>query len=728
VGGEDLRFCCYGCALALQITRARGEDGEAATILVRLGLAIFFAMNVMMMSLPAYAPHVYGSAAAPAEGPLFVVLRVLALAFALPVLLLLGVPIVRAALRGLSAGGFGTDALVVLGVFTAFGLSAARTWQGTGPVYFDTAVAVLVLVTLGRYLEARAKAQAGAAIRRELTPGRGLALRLTDEGPRQVALDELRSGDRVRVMPGEVFPADGKVIAGSGWVDEAALTGESRPSLKEAGGEVAGGTCSVDGRFEVLVCREPRHSATARIARMMAEACRERSPIERVADRVAQVFLPVVIIVALGSGIWWTWWSGLDRGVLTALSVLVVACPCALGLATPIAIWLGLSEAARRGVIVRTAGALERAAKVDSVLFDKTGTLTGSLPKLIACEPAPGSELSSDDILARAALLECGVRHPLARSIETAARARPQISPDIDLLSATEVRIVPGRGVRGLVHGRALSVGSRRFAAEQIGAQELPPNAEQDDLSVLLWDSRRVLGTLRFAEQPRPRAAQLLERLRRGKFAVGLLSGDRAGPAITPDLMKHDEVKFGLSPEEKLAEVRDVQRRRHAAGGAVAVVGDGLNDAPALAAADFGVAFGEPADLTRISADAVVVADDLMRIEWLLRHARRVGVVVRQNLCWAFGYNALAVAAAAAGWLNPLVASLLMLVSSGFVVVNARRLSRQPRRFLDSVVPARRSVDVHTLFEGAQVARFAHDDDAIAGLVQAARKMPSRAR
>ncbi len=677
IGGEDLEFCCYGCVIALQVTRARGDQGEAATILVRLGLAIFFAMNVMMMSLPAYAPHVYGSDSISADGSLFIVLHVLALVFALPVLLLLGVPIFRSALRARS-GGFGADTLIVVGVFTAFTLSVARTWQGVGPVYFDTAVMVLVLVTIGRYLEAQAKARAGAAIRRELTPGQSTVVRLTEVGSESVQIDDLRIGDRALVAPGQAFPADGAIAAGKGWVDEAALTGESRPVLKTPGSAVSGGTCSLDGTFELLIQREPRYSATARIARMVTEASREPSPLQRLADRAALVFLPGVVVIALATGFYWTTSSGIDRGILNALSVLVVACPCALGLATPIAIWFGLNEAARRGVIVRSAAALERSGKVDCVLFDKTGTLTQSVPQMTACQPAPGCGLSPDDVLIRTALLERGQSHPLARAIEAAARTRPDVARALDSLDATDVRTVAGGGILGTVLGDSYSAGSREFAAEQIHPNQLPPSQSGDGPCVLLCNGSELLGTLRFAEQIRPTAAELLQRLRTNRCSVGLLSGDRGKNSAVANLMHPSETKFGLSPGQKLREVRAAQQQQRQHGGAVAVVGDGLNDAPALAAADLGVAFGDPTDLTRMSADVVIINDEMLLVEWLLRHARRVQVVVRQNLAWAFAYNALAVGAAAAGQLNPLVASVLMLVSSGVVIANARRLSRDP--------------------------------------------------
>jgi cation transport ATPase len=456
-GGVRARFCCYGCVLAQQVARAHGEPGAAAAILVRLGLALFFAMNVMMLSLPAYAPYVYGPAAA--DGPLFVVLRVLALVFTLPVLLLLGGPILASAWR---AGGANADALIALGTLAAWVLSVVNTLGGRPGVYFDTAAMLLVLVTLGRWLEASAKAEAGAAVRRTLVPGPKVAVRLRDDARETVDPDVLRPGDIVEVAPGAAFPTDGVVVAGVGGVDEAVLTGESEPVTKEPGREVAGGTCSVDGLFRVRVTTPAGASAAARIARLAEAARRERSAAQRTADRVAAWLVPVVLATAIGAGVWWTATAGIDRGLLVALAVLVVACPCGLGIATPVAVWTGLAAAARRGVIVRSAPVLERAASVDHVVFDKTGTLTERIPRVVAIEPVAG--VSAESVLARAAAVEAGLGHPIALGIEMAAAERA-----VPRLAANDVRAMPGRGVFGHVGGERVTVGSRRLAAEELG-------------------------------------------------------------------------------------------------------------------------------------------------------------------------------------------------------------------------------------------------------------------
>ena len=673
VDGQPGWFCCYGCVLALQVTRARGESGAAASILIRLGLAIFCTMNVMMVSMPTYVPYVYGADAPSTTGPLFQVLRVLALMFAAPVLGLLGWPILAGAWRGMRAGAANTDALIVLGTAAAYAISVFNTIAGRGAVYFDTAAMLLVLVTLGRYLEARAKADAGTAVRATLAREPAVAMRVRDTAAGEridsVPADSLVVGDLVRVGPGDAFPTDGQLLDGVGGVDEAALTGESHPRLKQPGSFVAGGTCSVDGLFRVRVTQPAAASAAARIAALLARARAERTPAERVADRVAAVLVPAVVAITCAAAGYWMLHAGTEQAVMVGLAVLVVACPCGLGIATPVAVWTGLVTAARRGVIVRSAAVIERAAELRHVLFDKTGTLTTRIPQLVAIEPEPGVTLSSTDLLARAAALEAGLAHPFARSIAVAVEAIAA-TERLPPAAVDTVRVVSGRGVCGVVAGESIAAGSVHFARSALGDARVPLHrfADAGGSVVALWTPTQLLGTLRFAEETRPDAAVAVQRLRNIGVQVGLLSGDMQARSVVPALFPPDAAVLELQPEDKVTHIREARTRP------LAMVGDGVNDAPALAAADIGIAVGSATDLARMTADIAVVSDDLTRVPWLIVHARRVRRIIRQNLFWAFAYNAGAVALAAAGALNPLVASLAMLASSLVVVANARRL------------------------------------------------------
>ncbi len=689
VGGVRQACCCYGCLLALQVTRARGDDGAAAAIMVRLGLAIFFAMNVMMVSMPTYAPVVYGGGAA--DGPLFGVLRVLAMTFAAPVLILLGWPIAAAAWEGARGGRPTADLLIVVATLAAYALSIANTLAGRSAVYFDTAAMLLVLVTLGRYLEARAKADAGAAVRAGLAPVPAQTTRHVAGRWEPIAVAAVAAGDVLRVGPGDAFPTDGVVVAGEGGVDEASLTGESRAVAKAPGSAVASGTCSIDAVFHVRATAAAAASAAARIADLLAHARRERSAAERAADAAARVLVPVVALVAIGAGLWPALHGDVDAGVLRALAVLVVSCPCALGIATPIALWTGLVTAARRGVVVRAAPVLERAAAIDRMLVDKTGTLTERQPQIVAIEPVAGA--GEDALLAYAAALETGLAHPIARAVVAAwdarhARSSTHAAPP----QARDVRIVLG-GVRGVVDGVPCAIGDARvlrFASDVAPPRHVaaPTIATAQDRTagdagdeegmrreaggerVIVVVDGCVHGVLRCAETPRSEAAAALRALRRLGIDVALVSGDRSADAVVPALVPAANATLGLTPAAKLLHVRAARRD----GRGVAMLGDGINDGPALAAADVGIAVAGATDLARITADVVLVADDLRRLPWFFAHARRVRRVVRQNLCWAFGYNAIAVVLAAAGLLTPVLASAAMLASSLAVVGNARRL------------------------------------------------------
>ncbi len=588
--GGDRRFCCYGCLLAYQITGARGEEGEASSIVIRLGLAIFFGMNVMVMSLPGYAPLIYGSAAV-ADDPLSQVLRVLAMLFAIPALLLLGWPIVRSFVVGGWFAGPTADGLVLLGATSAATLSVYRTLVGSGPVYFDTAVMVLLFVTLGRYLEARARAEAGGAIRAGLTGTPTRATRCDGAALVDVSVAELRVGDLVRVVAGQAFPTDGVVEEGRGSVDEALMTGEPGLIARAAGDRVAGGTHSVDGCYLVRVSRPAENSAAARIEALLESARRRPSPSERMAERFARVFLPLTVSIAALSGTWHAVYSGADAGMMTALSVLVVACPCALGIATPVAMWFGMSRAARRGVVLRDASVLERSARVDRVYFDKTGTLTHRTPRLTACELSPDCPWPAEELLLRAASLEAGQHHPLARAIAAAAGTGER-------LPVADVVIEPGLGIRGCVAGAAMVVGSAELvtAPARRGvavADEAPASASGQ---VLVSSDGVLVGRLKFAEDLRPDAVAAVGVLTRDLgLEVGVLSGDRSLRQLSQLAGEEMTLESGLTPEDKLHRIAGMVARPRHGRGAVAFVGDGVNDAPALAAADGGRAFGDPA-------------------------------------------------------------------------------------------------------------------------------------
>lgn len=657
IGGAPGRFCCGGCLLAAHVTRARGDPSIAAALMVRLALAAFFSMNVMMLTLPTYARHVYGDVG---DGPMFEMLRAVSGVLTVPVLLLLGAPLLASTLGGLARGRATADLLIVVAVGAAFGLSVANVVAGRPDTYFDTTVMLLLLVTGGRYLEAVAKARATEAIRRQSAVGPSVARRIDEEGGRcEVDPAVLRPGDVVEVGPGGAFPADGVILEGAADVDESMLTGEARPQPKVAGSPVAGGTVSFDGRLRVRIVRRADESAQARIEALLDEARTVPSALERHVDRVAAFVVPVVALLAIGAGVWWTRADGIDRGVLTAVSVLVVACPCGLVLATPIAISRALSVAVERGIVIRSAPVLERVGDVLRILFDKTGTLTEVVPAVERVDVRSGSA-GENALLARAAAVEDGIAHPLARAIVAEARARGLSWPD-----AKNVRLWPGRGASGLVDGVLVGVGGPELFREiglaaGRGGPVTIATAEGDE------------ATVRLGESLAAGVEDAVRQLRSGGFAVRLVSGDptpsRRGTAPFAPV----EIAAGLSAADKLAYV---ERERVASGQAVAMVGDGVNDAPALAAADVGVAVAGATDLARLSADVVILRGGAAALPWLLGHARRARRILRQNLFWALAYNSVAVGLAAASQLNPLVSAVAMIGSSILVLGNSSRLA-----------------------------------------------------
>ncbi len=672
VEGRERGFCCYGCALVLQITRQSGEAGSAHALLIRLGLSAFFAMNAMMLSLPAYFPFFYPTAADPSESGFLLILRVLSLLLSLPVFILLGLPILVQSVRQVACT---VDALISLGAFASLGLSIYNTFRNSPHVYADTAAMLLVLVAVGRYLEASAKLKTAEGLRTLLDQVPPKAIRLRAGLAEEVLTGDLRPGDLIRVIPGNVFPVDGRVIQGEGSVDESSLTGESRRVFKESGSRVAAGTNNLDGCLVVEAECVAAESTAARIARHLEDARKSQGPAERLADRLAAAFLPMVLLLALGVFAFWFSRSGTEAALMAALSVLVVSCPCAFGIATPAATWTALGRAARRGVLVKCAATMEVLGSLQRVFFDKTGTLTTGTPSYAGCFVQPECPLPEAELLHRVAVLQSRIPHPLAQSLLAAVG-----EPKGDQL-LTEFRYHPGLGVEGTVGGAEphLYVGSLRLMerANLCLVPELEEatkaTASRGATAVLVgWDGT-VRAVLFFQESIRREASEVLTSLQSMEIQVGILTGDRKISSSTrAELPAWLEVKVGLLPEDK---VRILQTAR-ASGESVAMVGDGINDAPALAAADVGIALGTGADLTREAADVNVLDPDLGKILWIVEYARKVRRTIQRNLFWAFAYNGVAIVFAAAGRLNPLVAAAAMIASSLFILWNTRRLAR----------------------------------------------------
>jgi P-type Cu2+ transporter len=654
--GEAL-YCCGGCALAHRLTGGPEGHGQAAGLLMALGVGAFLAMNVMMLSFVLYSGRAEADRAA---GEAWV--RWALLLLATPALVLLGGPFLIRGFRRLRDWQLDSDALIVIGVAAAYLLSARSVFLGTGPLYLDTAMGILLFVTVGRYLEAASRARTTDALAALVGQMPADALRLRDDGEERVPLDVLVPGDRIRVRPGERLPVDGVVVEGEASVSEAEITGEPIPRPRGPSEPVSAGTLNLDGSLVVEVRRTGPATTLARVVRLVEEARAGRYPFAPLVDRLVRVFVPLVLGLALATFAYWAVAVGTGEGLMNALAVLLIACPCAIGIATPLASTAAAGRAAAAGVLVRQGETFERLARSRRVFFDKTGTLTGGMPALVGVRPAQGA--NERDVLALAAGLEAHSEHPLAASVREAAATR-RIAP----VTVTDFRALPARGVLGRHEGCELRLGRVDFVGEA------PHVAEPGASTVHLSRDGTWLGALIFRDSIRPSAADAVDRLRAAGLAVEVLSGDQR-EAVDAAVAGLEGVAASseLLPEAKLERIGQAIRR----GESPVMVGDGINDAPALTGAAVGVTLESGTDLAREVADVTILGGDLRRLPWLVGLARRTLRTARFNLFWAFFYNAIGLTLAVQGRLHPLFGAVAMVASSLLVVLNSQRLTRHP--------------------------------------------------
>ena len=602
----------------------------------------------------------------------------LQLALATPVQFWLGARFYRSAWGAMRAGVGNMDLLVALGTSAGYGLSVylmlAHAEHGTPHLYFEASAVVITLVLLGKWLEARAKRQTTAAIR-ALNALRPETARVRRDGQDQeLPIGQVRRDDLVVVHPGERMPVDGVVLEGASQVDESLITGESLPLDKHPGDKVTGGSVNAQGLLVVRTTATGAESTLARIVRLVESAQAHKAPIQRLVDRVSAVFVPIVIAIALVTLLGWGLGTGnWETAILNAVAVLVIACPCALGLATPTAIMAGTGVAARHGILIKDAQALEIAHKVQVVAFDKTGTLTQGRPQLVAAHAADGDRAA---LLSASASIQAGSEHPLAQAVLDAARTE-----SVALLPATQVRALPGRGMAAIIGGRDLRLGSTRLM-EELGVDLTPSAGLARDLQnqgrTVSWLAEAgvqpvLLGLLAFGDTVKPDARAAVAQLQRQGVRVVLLTGDNQGSAsLVGQQVGIDEIRANLLPEDKARIVGELK----AGGATVAMVGDGINDAPALAAADVGIAMSTGTDVAMHAAGVTLMRGDPGMVADAIDISRRTYAKIRQNLFWAFVYNLVGVPLAAFGWLNPMIAGAAMALSSVSVVTNALLLRR----------------------------------------------------
>ena len=613
-------------------------------------------------------------------------------ALATPVQLWAAAPFYRAALNAARHRSSNMNTLIVVGTTAAYGLSAAATFfagafraAGLEPhqnLYYDTSTVIIALVLLGRFLEARARAHTGDAIRSLLALGAKTArVRRPGGVEEDIPIDQVKVGDVLLIRPGETVPTDGLIIAGTTAVDESMVTGESIPADKGPGDEVTGGTLNTSGALRVRALRVGADTVLSQIVRLVEDAQASKAPIQRLVDRVAEIFVPVVLVIASLTFVVWIVLApapALGHALTSFVAVLIIACPCALGLATPTAIMVGTGRGASRGILIKSAQALEAARAIDTVAFDKTGTLTVGRPRLV--DHLVCADFGENETLRLAASAEQGSEHPLAGAIVEAARERGLVLAEPSLFLA-----LPGRGVHAVVEGHDIWIGNRALAAEHgfvPGEPLLAAHEDQGRTVLIATVDGAPLAIFALADVPKAAAAEAIAELRRLGLRTLIVSGDarRAVLAIARQL-GIEEVRAEVRPDGKAALVADLQREGHR----VAMVGDGVNDAPALVQADLGIAIGSGTDVAIASAGIVLVGGDPRGVARALRLSRKTVGTIRANLFWAFFYNVALIPLAAGALypftgalLSPILAAAAMAVSSVTVVTNSLRLRSAP--------------------------------------------------
>ncbi len=657
-GRLEQRVARLGYGLSKFATQSGESEREQRDLLLRLGIAGFLWLNVMTFNLAIYVGY-FESIPDSVRVYMPVVLMVLTA----PAVFYCAAPVFRLAWRGLMHGAIRMEALLAAGILASWCYSAVEALRGGRHVYFDTACALVALVLCGKYIErtARERTKGVIASLYRLLPAKARLLVAGEE--RFVPIDKLQPGDVFVVKAGERLPADGSVIHGESETDESLLTGESRPVAKRAGSEVFCGSVNAGGVLEVRITRSGGGSTLAQIVRRVGNALSRRSEIERSVDRVSRIFGPAVVILSLATFAAWRLTGAAPAGqaLANAISVLVIACPCALGIATPLAITAAIGAASSNGILIGDSRVLETLGKVSAVIFDKTGTATEGCLSLREADACCLSDLAS---------LEAYSEHTLGAAVVRRAR-----DLGLELKPAHDVAVVKGCGIRGVVNGRELFIGSRRLSPpvpEPLAARAVALERGGDTVSFFGWGGE-VKGLLAFADRIRPEMPELVAALKRRAIRVLLVSGDaHETTRLVAEQIGADDFRAETLPDEKAEIVRMQQEQ----GLRVAMIGDGINDAPALAQADLGIALSSGTDLAMQASAVVLTGRTLQGVLAVFALSARAIRVIRQNLFWAFFYNSTGIALAAAGLLNPILAAGAMVLSSLTVILNSLRLNK----------------------------------------------------
>jgi Cu+-exporting ATPase len=677
-GGRSYYFCSQGCLQTflnpdreLQVMRRRVGfviGGVLALALLRAGAFLALAAGISLVSwapIPALPWMSWGMW-------LFLL--------ATPVQIIGGWSFYQGSWAALQRRALNMDVLIALGTSVAYLYSVvvvfAPSWLPVGvnqrDVYFEVSAVVIAFVLMGKYMEEIIKKRSSAAVRKLLDLQPATATMIRDGMEMTIPADAIALGETVLVRPGEKIPADGVVLEGSSSVDESLLTGESLPVSKLAGAELIGGTVNGLGLLRFHTTRVGADTSLAQIIRIVEEAQASTASVQRLADQVTAWFVPAVVVVAVAALILWTLAGQFSSGLLAFIAVLVISCPCALGIATPAALMVGVGKGADLGILIRSGEVLERVEKLTTVVFDKTGTLTLGKPVLTDLEPV--ATVSQQEVLQLAGSLEHGSEHPLAAAIVDAVAMR-----QLELLPLEQFEAQVGEGITARLGGSAVWFGNRSLASRflpqlpELVQGQLAELEAQGKTAMILGRGDQVLGVIAVADTVKPQARQAVDLLRRRGVRVVMLSGDnRTTAKAIAQQVGIEEVIAEVRPADKAGTIKALQQ----AGQVVAMVGDGVNDAPALATADIGIAIGSGSDVAKEAGDIILIRNDVRLVVSAIGLSRATMRKIRQNLFWAFIYNSFGVPIAALGWLNPMIAGAAMALSSLSVIVNSSLLRR----------------------------------------------------
>ena len=651
---------------------------ESSDLLVRFGTAAFLSSQLMIYSIALYAGYFQGI-----DPVTKIIFEFIAMALTLPVIAYSGMPFIRSTISGLRHLHFTMDSLISIGAGSAFIYSVYQMFIG-GTVYFDTAAMIITLILLGRYIESRAKGRASEAIERlsELSPREARVLQRSDSSNKDLSTEDtalvpvasLRKGQLIKVLPGERIPSDGRVAYGETEADESFLTGESRPVRKTPGSLVIGGSVNLFGTVIFEVTHAGKETILAGIIRAVEDAQAGKPRLQILADRIVGYFVPAILITAfMTTAAYVLSGTSLSDALITGVSVLVIACPCSLGLATPLAVLVFTTMASSRGILIKGGEVIENTSRIDHVVFDKTGTITEGRPSLKTILPIDNNT-ASQDLLAIAASLENLSEHSIGRAIAGAWQG--------GFLPISCFLATPGRGVEGVIDNRRIIIGNEAFMRDHamtdtgrsatIDDRTLPHEQAGDTVVYMGWDGM-LRGIFVVSDCLRKESADVIREIRSRGKRITIVSGDNSvTTAAIASTVGINDVVSEMSPEDKRDYIRGLQQ----SGSRILMVGDGINDAPALTEAFVGIAMGKGTDIARESADAVLIRSDLTAIPYFIDLSLRAYRVIRQNIFWAFFYNIVAVPVAISGLLHPIIAAGAMAASSLFVVLNSLRIKK----------------------------------------------------